>query len=90
MTIPQTLSKLSSQRGEYILIERDHIDELYRQAGFAEDEDEVPNFLTIDGQSCLFTENFVEKDGKEYEIVMVASGFSWEDILVFDASEDDF
>ena len=49
----------------------------------------LPNFIKIEGKECLFTENFIEKDGKEYEIVMVAEGFSWEDILIYDEDEED-
>ena len=86
MPLSETLVKMSPVKGEYYLVERDKIDDLYRNAGH-NDEDEVPNFITIDGKECLFTENFIEKDGKEYEIVMVANGFSWEDIIIYD--EDD-
>jgi hypothetical protein len=86
MALSDTLVKMSPVKGEYYLVEREKIDDLYRNAGHA-DEDEVPNFITIDGKECLFTENFIEKDGKEYEIVMVANGFSWEDIIIYDEDE---
>lgn len=86
MALSETLVKMSPVKGEYYLVEREKIDDLYRNAGHG-DEDEVPNFITIDGKECLFTENFVEKDGKEYEIVMVANGFSWEDIIIYDEDE---
>lgn len=84
MSTSETLEKMAPMNGKYYLIERSQIDELYRKAGHSDDEEEVPNFIVVDGKECLFTENFVEKDGKEYEIVMVANGFSWEDILVYD------
>lgn len=89
MSSSETLAKIAPMKGEYYLIERSQIDELYRNAGHKDDEEEVPNFITIDGKECLFTENFVEKDGKEYEIVMVANGFTWEDILVYDEEDDE-
>ncbi len=88
MSIPKKLASMSSIRGEYILIERSKIDELYKDAGFKEDQEEIPNYIKIDGKECLFTENFIEKDGVEYEIVMIAEGFSWDDILIYDEDED--
>lgn len=89
MVLPETLSKLSPIRGEYFLVERNKVDELYKAAGHSDEEEEIPNFIKIEGKECLFTENFIEKDGKEYEIVMVAEDFSWEDILIYDEEEDD-
>ncbi len=89
MVLPDTLLKLSPIRGDYILIERSKVDELYKAAGHNDDENEIPNFIKIDGKECLFTENFIERDGKEYEIVMVAEDFSWEDILIYDDEEED-
>jgi hypothetical protein len=89
MVLPETLSKLSPIRGEYFLVERSKVDELYKAAGHSDEVEEIPNFIKIEGKECLFTENFIEKDGKEYEIVMVAEGFSWEDILIYDEDEDD-
>lgn len=88
MSGSETLSKISPLKGEYYLIERSKVDELYRNAGYQDDEEDVPNFITIDGKECLFTENFVEKDGKEYEIVMASNGFSWEDILIYDDEDE--
>ena len=85
MTI-DPLSKISPVKGEYYLVERSKVDELYTKNGFT-NEEEVPNYLSIDGKECLFTENFIELDGVEYEIVMVANGFSWENILTFDEDE---
>ena len=89
MVLPETLAKLSPIRGEYFLVERNKVDELYKAAGHSDEEEEIPNFIKIEGKECLFTENFIEKDGKEYEIVMVAEGFSWEDILIYDEDEED-
>ena len=89
MAIPKSLENATPVRGEYFLVERNKVDDLYKAAGFSEDADEIPNFIKIDGKDCLFTENFIEKDGKEYEIVMVAEGFAWEDILIYDDEEDD-
>lgn len=88
MSSSETLSQIAPMKGEYYLVERSKVDELYRAAGHQEDSAEVPNFITVDGKECLFTENFVEKDGKEYEIVMVANGFSWEDIMVYDEEDE--
>lgn len=78
------IEKNAINHGSYYLLSREHVDELYAQAGFTDDDEQVPNFLEIDGKDCLFTENFVERNGKEYEIVIVANGFRWEDVLVFD------
>ena len=89
MVLPKSLESQAPIRGEYFLIERSKVPDLYKAAGFSEDDDEVPNFIKIDGQECLFTENFIEKNGVEYEIVMVAQGFSWDDILIYDDEEDD-
>jgi hypothetical protein len=83
------LESLSPVKGEYYLIERSKVDELYEKAGFHENSEEVPNFITVDGKECLFTENFVELKGKEYEIVMISSGFHWEDVLVYENDEND-
>ncbi len=88
MNLPKKLLDLSPVQGSYCLVERSRVNDLYREAGYDLESEEIPNFLKIDGADCLFTENFVEKDGKEYEIVMLANGFSWEDILVYD--EDEF
>ena len=89
MTASDTLSKIAPIKGEYYLVARDQVDELYAAAGHSDnEEDDVPNFIKIDGKECLFTENFIEKDGKEYEIVMVANGFSWEDILIYEDDDD--
>jgi len=82
MGLSDTFLKMSPLKGEYYLIDSDTVDELYRQAGHG-DKEEVPNFIAVDGKEYLFTENFIEKDGKEYEIVMVANGFSWDDIIIY-------
>ncbi len=87
MNLPKKLLDLSPVQGSYCLVERNKVNDLYREAGFDLDAEEIPNFLKVDGADCLFTENFVEKDGKEYEIIMIANGFSWEDILVYDEDE---
>lgn len=77
------IEKNALMQGTYYLLSREHVDELYEEAGFTDDEIEIPNFLNIGGKECLFTENFVERNGKEYEIVIVSNGFRWEDVLVF-------
>lgn len=78
------IEKNAINHGTYYLLSRDHVDQLYAQAGYTDADEKVPNFLEIDGKDCLFTENFVERNGQEYEIVIVAKGFHWEDVLVFD------
>lgn len=83
------LSKMALLKGDYFLIERSKVDELYSQAGYPHSDEEVPNFIKIGDKDCLFTENFIEKDGKEYEIVMVSNGFSWEDILTYEEELED-
>ena len=87
MTSFESLSKLSPIKGEYYLVERSKVSELYKKHGFGDSEEEVPNYIVIDGKECLFTENFIERDNVEYEIVMVANGFSWEDIMIFENEE---
>jgi hypothetical protein len=71
------------QSGRYYLIERDTVEQIYEEAGYSE-EDDLPNFLVVNDKECLFTENYIEKDGKEYEVVMIAEGFSWGDIHVYE------
>ncbi len=78
------IEKNALMQGTYYLLSRDHVDELYEKAGFTDSEEDVPNFLTVGDKECLFTENFVERDGVEYEIVIVSNGFRWEDVLVLD------
>jgi hypothetical protein len=84
-----TLESLSPIKGEYFLIERPQVEELYRKAGYKDEDEEVPNFIAIDGRECLFTENFVELNGKEYEIVIASAGFNWEDVLVYQEEDDE-
>lgn len=84
-----TLESLSPIKGEYFLVERAQVEELYRKAGYKDEDEEVPNFISIDGKECLFTENFVELHGKEYEIVIASAGFNWEDVLVYQDDEED-
>ena len=74
--------------GSYYLVDRETVEKIYEDAGYTE-EDEIPNFMVINDIECLFTENYIEKDGKEYEIVMVANGFSWADIVIYEASENE-
>ncbi|MBX9702588.1 MAG: hypothetical protein K2X39_00405 [Silvanigrellaceae bacterium] len=82
-----TIEKMAFSKGQYYLVETSKISDLYRAAGLDENSDKLPNFITIDGKECLFTENFIEKNGKEFEIVMIAEGFSWEDIIVYEDDE---
>ena len=77
------IEKNALMQGTYYLLSRDHVDELYKAAGFKDEDEEVPNFLNVGGKECLFTENFIERNGIEYEIVIVSTGFRWEDVLVF-------
>ncbi|RDB37172.1 hypothetical protein [Spirobacillus cienkowskii] len=88
MALSDTLVKMSPIKGEYYLVEREKTEELYRNAGYNDEEEQIPNFINIDGKECFFTENFIEKDGKEFEIVIVANGFSWEDIIIYEDEEE--
>lgn len=88
MPLSEKLAKISPVLGEYYLIEREQVEEFYRQAGFQDNAENVPNYLTIDGNDCLFTENFVEMNGKEFEIVMVSKGFKWDDVLIIDEEDE--
>lgn len=81
------IEKNAISKGTYYLLSRDHVDELYRQAGFEDSDEQVPNYLNVEGKEILFTENFVEHNGEECEIVIVAHGFQWSDVLVFDDHE---
>ncbi len=81
------IEKNAISQGTYYLLSREHVDALYDQAGFDEDAEEVPNYLTVGDKEILFTENFVERDGEEYEIVIIANEFKWSDVLVFDEHE---
>jgi hypothetical protein len=83
MNLSPTLAKHCLEKGEYYLIERETVENLFVQAGYGDDE-EIPNFIKIDGKECMFTENYIEKNGKEYEIVLVAQGFSWEDVVIYE------
>lgn len=89
MPLSEKLAKISPVLGEYYLIEKEQVEEFYREAGFGDTAENIPNYLTIDDRDCLFTENFVEMNGKEYEIVMVSKGFKWDDVLIVDDEEDD-
>jgi len=74
-------------KGTYYLVDRESVEKLFEDAGYG-DEDDVPNFMVVNGVECLFTENFIEKEGVEYEIVMVAEGFSWSDIAIYDHDDE--
>lgn len=89
MSGSKTLEKISLLSGNYYLVERNSIDQLYQDAGYKDDIEVVPSFIKVDGKECLFTEQFLEKDGKEYEIVIVADGFSWADVMIHDDGEEE-
>ena len=89
MSGSKTLSQFSPISGSYYLVEKSKVDQFYRTAGHKDSEEIVPNFIEVDGKECLFTEQFLQKDGKEYELVIVAEGFSWKDIMVYE-EEDEF
>ena len=82
MTLPSSLASKVLSTGSYFLIDLDSVLELYKNAGFnVEDEDEeVPNVLTIDGVECFFTGDLLNRGEKYYEIVIAAKDFSWEEV----------
>jgi hypothetical protein len=76
------LSKKALGMGSYYLLEINQVLELYQQSGYNVDdeEEEVPNVLTVEGEELFFTGDLVKKGQNYYEIVIAANGFSWEDV----------
>ena len=70
MALSDTLVKMSPIKGEYYLIEREKTEELYRNAGYNDEEEQIPNFINIDGKECFFTENFIDQSNlvNEYHL----------------------
>jgi hypothetical protein len=90
MTAPAALVEKAFGNGQYYLIDVETVVTLYRDAGYDVDneDEEVPNVLTIDGQECFFTGDLVKRNHIYYEIVIVANGFSWDEVES-DADFDD-
>ncbi|MEY4065245.1 MAG: hypothetical protein RIR26_1453 [Pseudomonadota bacterium] len=90
MTAPAALVEKAFGNGQYYLIDVETVVSLYRDAGYDVDneDEEVPNVLTIDGHECFFTGDLVKRDQVYYEIIIVANGFSWDEVES-DADFDD-
>ena len=82
MTAPAALVEKAFGNGQYYLIDVETVVTVYRDAGYDVDneDEEVPNVLTVDGQECFFTGDLVKRNNTYYEIVIVANGFSWEEV----------
>lgn len=82
MPFNKTLSEKAYITGEYYLVEIDTILEFYKKAGYdvENEEESVPNVLTIDNQECFFTGDIVKRGEKYFEIVIAAKEFSWAEV----------
>jgi hypothetical protein len=92
MSIPNSLTGKAFSTGNYFLLDLDSVLELYKNAGYNIDneEEEVPNVLAVDGVECFFTGDLVRRGDKYYEIVIAASGFTWDEVESdLDEDEDD-
>jgi hypothetical protein len=90
MPLCPTLAQKSMTTGEYYLVDFDTVLDLYRLQGFdVENEDEeVPNILTIDGTECIFTGDHIVRGDKHFEIVIAAKDFKWDEVEHM--SDDEF
>jgi len=90
MTGPAALVDKAFGNGQYYLIDVETVVSVYRDAGYDVDneDEEVPNVLTVDGQECFFTGDLVKRNNTYCEIVIVANGFSWDEVES-DADFDD-
>jgi hypothetical protein len=82
------LSSLSLKKGQYYFIEKQEVGKLYKKFWKESTTEPPPNYLTIDNLECLFTENFIEKNGKTYELVLVANDFSWSEVIKYEQEFD--
>ncbi len=82
-------SLVSTRKGEYHLIALSEVIEIYRSIGvdITDDASNPPHIVNVSGKECLFTGELLDIDETTHEVVMVANGFSWEDLL--DDDEDD-
>lgn len=76
------LESLAYGTGRYYLVDIDQVLEIYKGAGFdvEDDEADVPTNLMVDGQDCFFTGDFIQRGERYYEIVIVADGFTWDEV----------
>lgn len=93
MANPSSIQKEAYGTGRYYLIDIDKVLEIYKSAGYdVEDDDaEVPTNLQIGTENCFFTGDFIRRGERYYEIVIVAEGFTWDEVENEDESplEDD-
>ena len=92
MSLPSSLTEKAFHVGNYMLLDLDSVLDLYKTAGYNIDneEEEVPNVLPVDGVECFFTGDLVRRGEKYYEIVIAASGFTWDEVESdLDDEEDD-
>jgi hypothetical protein len=85
-----SLAKKALSVGNYYLLDINKVLELYQQSGYnvEDDEEEVPNILTVEGEELFFTGDLIKKGQDYYEIVIASNGFSWEDVE-HDIEEDE-
>lgn len=90
MALNVTLGKKAFLTGEYYLLDIDSVLECYKKAGYDIDneDEEVPNVLTIDGSECFFTGDLVKRGETYYEIVIAAKDFTWDEVESEDFDEE--
>jgi hypothetical protein len=90
MTAPASIAERAFGNGQYYLLDVETVVSIYREAGYDVDneDEEVPNVLTVDGQECFFTGDLVKRNNTYYEIVIAANGFNWDEVES-DADFDD-
>lgn len=76
------LQSVAYGSGRYYLLDIDQVLEIYKDAGFDVEDDEVdvPTNLLVDGEDCFFTGDFIQRGERYYEIVIVAEGFTWDEV----------
>lgn len=76
------LKKNAFATGKYYLLDIDYVLEIYKESGYDIEDDEttVPTHLEVNGESCFFTGDFIRRNEKYYEIVIISEGFSWDEV----------
>lgn len=82
------LNTLALKKGQYYFIEKEEVSKLFKKLWAEKTNEAPPNYLVIDDKECLFTENYIEKNGKSYELVIVANDFSWSEVIKYEQDFD--